>query len=163
MFPETNHPSRSSSSTISFCHQADHYNTGHERSLNQIIFNAEGDLLFSASKDPVINVWYTSNGERLGTFGGRPGEGGHKGCVWSVACDCELISHSQLYPILYEAIDGDGRVDQTRYMVSGGADNTMKLWEISSGKLLKSWEFLTAVKRVAWRYEFPSRRAENIR
>ncbi|CAD6567992.1 MAG: translation initiation factor eIF3 subunit [Tremellales sp. Tagirdzhanova-0007] len=100
---------------------------GHERSLNQIIFNAEGDLLFSASKDPVINVWYTSNGERLGTFGGRPGEGGHKGCVWSVACDY-----------------------QTRYMVSGGADNTMKLWEISSGKLLKSWEFLTAVKRVAW-------------
>lgn len=34
----------------------------------------------------MINVWYTSNGERLGTFGG------HNGSVWTVACDCELLS-----------------------------------------------------------------------
>jgi len=72
-------------------------------------------------------VWYTSNGERLGTFGGRAGEGEHKGTVWTVACD-----------------------SQTRYLVSGAADNTMKLWDVSTGKCLKTWEFLTAVKRVAW-------------
>ena len=39
---------------------------------------------------------------------------------------------------------------QTKYAVTGGADNTMRLWEIATGKQLYSWEFLTAVKRVAW-------------
>jgi WD40 repeat protein len=63
---------------------ADTDDIGHERSLTQIVFNAEGDLLFSAAKDPIINAWYTSNGERLGTFDG------HKGTVWTVAVDCEL-------------------------------------------------------------------------
>lgn len=51
--------------------------------MTQIIFNAEGDLLFSASKDNVVNVWFTSNGERLGTFNG------HNGSVWTVSVDCE--------------------------------------------------------------------------
>ena len=47
-------------------------------------------------------------------------------------------------------MDGVG-IAQSRYMVSGAADNTMKLWDVSTGKCLKTWEFLTAVKRVAWR------------
>ncbi|ORX40835.1 WD40-repeat-containing domain protein [Kockovaella imperatae] len=94
---------------------------GHERSLTQIVFNAEGDLLFSASKDVGVNVWFTSNGERLGTFNG------HNGTVWTVAVD-----------------------SQSRYLVTGSADNTMRLWDVQTGKCLKVWEFLTAVKRVAW-------------
>ncbi|KAK6906243.1 eukaryotic translation initiation factor 3 subunit I [Kwoniella sp. B9012] len=100
---------------------------GHERSLTQIVFNSEGDLLFSASKDSVVNAWFTSNGERLGTFGGIKGDGGHNGTVWTVAVD-----------------------SQTRFLITGAADNTMKLWEIATGKCLFTWEFLTAVKRVAW-------------
>ncbi|WVQ86251.1 eukaryotic translation initiation factor 3 subunit I [Cryptococcus sp. DSM 104549] len=100
---------------------------GHERSLNQIVFNAEGDLLFSASKDNVVNAWYTSNGERLGTFGGVKGDGGHNGSVWTVAVD-----------------------SATKYLVTGAADSSMKLWEVETGKCLYTWDFLTAVKRVAW-------------
>lgn len=30
-----------------------------------------------------MNVWFTSNGERLGTLNG------HNGTVWTVAVDCE--------------------------------------------------------------------------
>ena len=56
--------------------------TGHERSLTQIKFNREGDLLFSCSKDHVINVWFAHNGERLGTYDG------HNGTVWSLDVDC---------------------------------------------------------------------------
>ncbi|KAE8541263.1 eukaryotic translation initiation factor 3 subunit I [Cryptococcus gattii VGV] len=100
---------------------------GHERSLNQIVFNSEGDLLFSASKDSVVNAWYTSNGERLGTYGGIKGGDGHNGSVWTVAVD-----------------------SQTRFLLTGGADNAMKLWEVKTGECLYTWEFLTAVKRVAW-------------
>lgn len=60
---------------------------GHERSLNQIKFNREGDLLFSCSKDNVVNAWFAHNGERLGTYDGNGGS------VWSIDPDCEFYSH----------------------------------------------------------------------
>ncbi|CAO3613513.1 unnamed protein product [Cunninghamella blakesleeana] len=92
---------------------------GHTRSLTQIKYNREGDLLFSVSKDKVCNVWYSHNGERLGTYNG------HVGSVWTV------------------------NVNSTSTMVvTGSADNTAKLWEVQTGKCLKTWEFNTAVKRV---------------
>ncbi|OSX57275.1 hypothetical protein POSPLADRAFT_1041770 [Postia placenta MAD-698-R-SB12] len=94
---------------------------GHERSLTQIKFNPEGDLLFSCSKDHVINVWFTHNGERLGTYDG------HNGTVWTLDVD-----------------------SQSRFLVSGSADNTMRLWSVQTGKCLYRWEFPTAVKRVAF-------------
>ena len=49
----------------------------------EIKYNAEGDLLFSASKDHIINVWHSHNGERLGTYDG------HNGSVWTVDVDCQ--------------------------------------------------------------------------
>ncbi|CED82811.1 wd40 repeat-like protein [Phaffia rhodozyma] len=95
--------------------------SGHERSLTQVIYNADGDLLFSCSKDHEINAWYSHNGERLGTYVG------HKGAIWSVAVD----SKSEL-------------------LLSASADNCMKLWAVATGKCLFTWEFPTAVKRVSW-------------
>ncbi|KDQ62747.1 hypothetical protein JAAARDRAFT_30657 [Jaapia argillacea MUCL 33604] len=94
---------------------------GHERSLTQIKFNREGDLLFSCSKDHIINVWFTHNGERLGTYDG------HNGTVWTVDVD-----------------------SNSEFMVSGSADNTLRLWNVATGKCLFKWEFPTAVKRVAF-------------
>lgn len=55
---------------------------GHERSITKIRYNLEGDLLFSSSKDNTPNVWYTINGERLGTFDG------HTGAVWCIDPKC---------------------------------------------------------------------------
>jgi translation initiation factor 3 subunit I len=109
---------------------------GHERSLTQIKYNREGDLLFSCSKDHIINVWFSHNGERLGTFNG------HNGTVWTVDVDCtrsSIRSCLQLIPIA-----------ESRFLVSGAADNSMKLWSVRDGTLLFTWEFPTAVKRVAF-------------
>ncbi|KAF9358299.1 translation initiation factor eIF3 subunit [Mortierella sp. NVP85] len=92
---------------------------GHERSLTQIKYNREGDLLFSVSKDHVINVWYSHNGERLGTYHG------HNGTVWTVDVN-----------------------STTTFLVSGSADNKAKLWDVSNGTCLKSWEFNTAVRAI---------------
>ena len=39
---------------------------------------------------------------------------------------------------------------QSRFLVSGSADNTLKLWEVATGKCLYTWEFPTAVKRVSF-------------
>lgn len=78
---------------------------GHERSITQIKYNREGDLLFSASKDQIPNVWYSLNGERLGSFDG------HQGTVWCIDVNWET----------------------TRFM-SGSADQSLKLWDCSTGE-----------------------------
>ncbi|KAI9739732.1 MAG: translation initiation factor eIF3 subunit [Cirrosporium novae-zelandiae] len=93
--------------------------SGHERSLTQVKYNKDGDLIFSTSKDHIIGAWFSANGERLGVFRG------HQGALWTVDVD-----------------------PTTTLLASGGADNTMRLWEIKTGKCLKTWDFDTAVKRV---------------
>ncbi|XP_044253424.1 eukaryotic translation initiation factor 3 subunit I [Tribolium madens] len=78
---------------------------GHERAITQIKYNREGDLLFSSSKDNKPNVWYSLNGERLGTFNG------HQGAVWCIDVDWTT----------------------TRFL-SGAGDNTLKVWDCETGK-----------------------------
>lgn len=36
----------------------------------------------------------------------------------------------------------------TTLLATGAADNTVRLWDIKSGKCIKVWDFTTAVKRV---------------
>lgn len=92
---------------------------GHERSLTQIKYNRDGDIIFSTAKDQHICAWFSHNGERLGTYHG------HQGAIWTVD------------------------VDPTSALIaSGAADNTVRLWNIKTGKCLKVWNFNTAVKRV---------------
>jgi translation initiation factor 3 subunit I len=82
-------------------------------------YNPDGDLIFSVSKDQIICVWYAHNGERLGTYKG------HQGAIWTIDID-----------------------PTSTMLASGSADNTIRLWEIKTGKLLKTWDFPTAIKRV---------------
>jgi translation initiation factor 3 subunit I len=82
---------------------------GHERSLTQIKYNREGDLLFSCSKDKSVCVWYIDNGERLGTYEG------HQGSVWT--CDVNW--------------------DSTR-LATGGADFTVRLWDVETGTTINT-------------------------
>lgn len=76
-------------------------------------------MLFSVSKDQQICVWFAHNGERLGTYHG------HQGAIWTIDVD-----------------------PTSTILASGSADNTIRLWEIKTGRLLKTWDFPTAVKRV---------------
>ncbi|KAK3113214.1 translation initiation factor eIF3 subunit [Teratosphaeriaceae sp. CCFEE 6253] len=92
--------------------------SGHERALTQVKFSKEGDLLFSVSKDHVVCAWYSANGERFGAYKG------HQGALWTVDVD-----------------------PTTTFLATGGADNTMRLWEIKTGKELKQWEFQTSIRR----------------
>ena len=121
---------------------------------DQVIYNAEGDLLFSVSKDHLINAWcklaalalpmlsecasfhpsklserpplfrvcaVSHNGERLGTYHG------HNGTVWTISVD-----------------------STSTFLVSGSADNQIRLWKVSTGECLKVWEMKTAIKRIAF-------------
>jgi translation initiation factor 3 subunit I len=76
-------------------------------------------LIFSVAKDQIICGWFSANGERLGTFSG------HQGAIWTVDVD-----------------------PTTTLLASGAADNTIRLWEVKTGKLVKTWEFGSTIKRV---------------
>ncbi|KAK6456099.1 eukaryotic translation initiation factor 3 subunit I [Scheffersomyces xylosifermentans] len=94
---------------------------GHERSLTQVKYNREGDLLFSVAKDNAASIWYSSNGERLGTLEG------HQGVIWSIDVDPE-----------------------THLCATGGGDLAIKLWEVSTGKCVFTWDSPSPVRRVAF-------------
>jgi translation initiation factor 3 subunit I len=76
-------------------------------------------LLFTAAKDKSPNVWFAHNGERLGTYEG------HNGAIFSIDIDYN-----------------------TRRFVSASADNTVKLWDASTGQEHFTWEFKTAARSV---------------
>jgi len=78
---------------------------GHDRAITQVKYNREGDLIFSAAKDAKPSVWYSANGERLGTFNG------HNGTVWCMDIDWK-----------------------TQQFLSGGGDMTIRLWDCETGK-----------------------------
>lgn len=94
---------------------------GHERSLTQVIYNREGDLIFSVAKDDSASIWYSSNGERLGTLEG------HRGTIWSVAVDSE-----------------------TNLCATGSADLTVKLWRVQNGECVFTFTMKSPVRRVAF-------------
>lgn len=94
---------------------------GHERSLTQVKYNREGDLLFSVAKDNAASIWYSSNGERLGTLEG------HKGVIWSIDVDQE--SH---------------------LCATGAGDLTIKLWKVETGECVFTWDAPSPVRRVAF-------------
>jgi translation initiation factor 3 subunit I len=94
---------------------------GHERSLTQVKYNREGDLLFSVAKDNAASIWYSSNGERLGTLEG------HQGVIWSIDVDPE-----------------------TELCATGGGDLVIKLWKVQTGECVYTWDSPSPVRRVAF-------------
>lgn len=79
---------------------------GHERALTKLQFNADGDLLFTVSKDKSCSVWFAHSGVRLGTFDG------HDGSIWDID-----VNHTSV-PLLLTA----------------GADSSVRLWEGETGQ-----------------------------
>jgi translation initiation factor 3 subunit I len=93
----------------------------HTRPITKVKFNAEGDLLLTASKDPVVSIWWAANGERLGTLNG------HSGAIWSV----DISSDSKI-------------------IATGSADNSVKLWDAKTGECTRTILTDTAVRSVAF-------------
>ncbi|KAG9456886.1 hypothetical protein H6P81_001394 [Aristolochia fimbriata] len=92
---------------------------GHERPLTFLKYNREGDLLFSCAKDHTPTVWFADNGERLGTYRG------HNGAVW--CCDVSR--------------------DSMR-LITGSADQSVKLWNVQTGAQLYSFNFDSPARSV---------------
>lgn len=93
----------------------------HTRTLTKIIYNKEGDLLFSSSKDEKAQLWRTRNGERLGSFNG------HSGAIWSI----DVTEDSKL-------------------TVTGSADSSAKCFDVLTGKCLQTFNTDTGVRDVTF-------------
>lgn len=96
---------------------------GHERAITQIKYNREGDLIFSTAKDHKPSVWFSLNGERLGTFNG------HQGAVWCVDVDWT-----------------------TTRLITGSGDMSTKLWDVETGRALGSIPTNSATRTVNFSY-----------
>jgi translation initiation factor 3 subunit I len=80
---------------------------GHSRPIQDIKFNKEGDLLFSASSDRLITLWASETGERIGTFT-------HTAAVNTMS-------------ITYDS----------KLLIAGDKTGGCYFWEINTGALLK--------------------------
>ncbi len=94
---------------------------GHERSITTVKYNADGDLIFTASKDTHPTVWYAESGERLGTFNH------HKGAVWDI----------------------DPSFD-SRYLLTASGDGNARLFNATTGEFLARMPHKGVVRCVSW-------------
>ncbi|XP_065323409.1 eukaryotic translation initiation factor 3 subunit I-like isoform X2 [Gordionus sp. m RMFG-2023] len=92
---------------------------GHEKPITKLKYNLEGDLLFSIAKDSSPCVWYSINGESLGTYNG------HNGAVYGL----------------------DVKWDSTK-LVTGAADTFSILWDTETGKSLGNSKYKSTVRSV---------------
>jgi len=95
--------------------------SAHARPLTHVQFNKDNDLLFTCAKDTQACVWYTDNGERLGTYDG------HTGAIYHLDVD-----------------------DQSKLLLTAGADACAKLWEVETGKEIQSFPHESSVRCVGF-------------
>ncbi|CAL5221339.1 g3515 [Coccomyxa viridis] len=94
---------------------------GHERPLTQLKYNREGDLLFSCARDQNPTLWFSENGQRVGTYVGHNGQ--------ISTCDVSM--------------------DSSR-LLTGSSDSTAKLWEVETGNCLHTFKFQSPCRAVAY-------------
>ena len=94
---------------------------GHSRPLSAVKYNSDGDLVFTCAKDQKTNVWFSSSGERLGSYNGHDG-----------ACTSLDVT------------------TDSKYLLTGAADLTARIWNVQSGTELTRLDHLSPVRFVEY-------------
>lgn len=94
---------------------------GHTRPVTWLTWNRDGNLLFTCGKDKKVCVWSFPEGECLGNYEG------HGGAVWA----CSVTADS-------------------RWLVSGGADQNVIVWEAGDSRELARVELPGVCRFVEW-------------
>eukprot|EP00232_Nephroselmis_pyriformis_P020878 CAMPEP_0182864750 /NCGR_PEP_ID=MMETSP0034_2-20130328/7326_1 /TAXON_ID=156128 /ORGANISM="Nephroselmis pyriformis, Strain CCMP717" /LENGTH=324 /DNA_ID=CAMNT_0024997013 /DNA_START=70 /DNA_END=1044 /DNA_ORIENTATION=+ len=85
---------------------------GHERPLTFVKYNKDGDLLFTCAKDHTPCVFFSDDGDRVGTYKG------HNGVVWT----CDITRDS-------------------RHLMTSSADQTIRIWDTATGTQLTQFKY----------------------
>ena len=93
---------------------------GHDRPLTCVVFNKDNDLLLTCGREGLINIWFTENGERLGTLQ-------HDGAV--LGC----------------AITNDSKT-----LISASADCSMRMWNVYTGAEKVRYNYDSVVRSVCF-------------
>jgi translation initiation factor 3 subunit I len=104
---------------------------GHEKSITTVKYNADGDLIFTTSKDQNPTVWYSETGERLGTYGhyndGVTAKNYHRGAIWDIDCSWD-----------------------SQYVITACADGKARMFETVTGKYIARFAHPGPVRSCVW-------------
>jgi translation initiation factor 3 subunit I len=96
---------------------------GHAKPLSTVRYNREGDLLFTSALEPKTCVWYSVNGERLGTYNGSEGATTHMDITY----------------------------DTSHLLASSGAYSAW-IWDVETGKLVHKLAVSGPARRCGWSF-----------
>lgn len=112
-----------------------HRLNGHNNEVHTVAFSADSKLLASGGQDKIIKVWHMRSKAEVVPFASLTG---HTSWVWSLA-----FSPSGLPKADSEA-EVPNYMEETGYtLVSGSADQTVKIWEIkgaNDSKCIATWK-----------------------
>lgn len=107
---------------------------GHERAIKKVMYNKDGDLLFSSGDDNYVTMWDSKDGSRIGTFGfPKLSIDEDKGLS-----DVELRAHKESKShngvIWHMDISWDSST-----LITGSKDMEVFVWDVLTGRFLKSF------------------------
>jgi len=97
-----------------------HVLKGHTRPITQVVFNREGDLLFTASKDQKVTLWRTVDSRRMGIYAAS-------GALRSISVSAD-----------------------SRFLATAGADEFVHVFDVKTGEVLASYHDLVSIVDVCW-------------
>ncbi len=131
-----NIPTTQAGTTSNAAPRAIYTRKAHDKDINAIDINHNGQLFASASQDRTVKIWSVEEGEVQGVLRG------HRRGVWSV----------KFAPKDTPIITGDnGPAAGKGLVITGSGDKTLKIWNLSDYSCLRTFEGHTnSVLKVAW-------------
>jgi WD40 repeat protein len=105
--------------------------SGHGNNVRSVAFNPDGQTLISASEDRTLKLWDVKTGQCLKTFYG------HTAHVRTVA----FAPTGNPFNQAEDAAETENLMETaspSRLIASGGADQTVRLWDSNTGRCLKT-------------------------
>lgn len=125
---------------------------GHSDNVNAIDFSPDGELLVSASDDGMVSIWDWQNGRRLGSVsaGGKANDAkfSKDGTKFAAAADNGVIriwstnGRTRIASFNHGAARAFGVAfaDEDKLLATSGIDPVIKLWNVSSGQMVRELE-----------------------
>lgn len=146
---------------------------GHSAKINNLLFTPDGTRIISVSEDKTIRIWNAENGEMVKKFESQVGDGS-EGMFYASAIspDGKLLavagfpvsSEKENYIVIIDVQKGEqistavGHTDiitslsfsgSGKYLASGSADRTVKVWNVDESPLLTTTTTLSVPSPVS--------------